>query len=154
MPDTETSEQGESNWRPMMCRGVRGATTAAENTAEAIWAATRELLFTMIHYNGIDAADVASAYFTTTLDLTAAYPATAARQLGWLDVPLLCGHEMEVPHSLTQCVRILLHWNTPKAQSEIVHIYLHQATTLRPDKETLPPIPAEEIERYMAAMGQ
>lgn len=140
------------DWRPIQCRGVRGATVATANTPEAIWAATRELLFAMIHYNGIQAADVASAYFTTTADLTAAYPATAARQLGWFDVPLLCGHEMNVPNSLGNCVRILLHWNTRKEQPEIHHIYLHEAVTLRPDKDTLPPIPATEIEQYMQAL--
>jgi chorismate mutase len=140
------------DWRPMMCRGVRGATVAAENTAEAILSATRELLYTMIHYNGLDAADVASAYFTTTTDLTAIYPATAARQLGWFDVPLLCGHEMQVPNGLPLCIRILLHWNTRIPQDQINHIYLHEATTLRPDQGSLPSIPAEEIERYMATV--
>lgn len=143
----------DSNGRsqsPIVCRGVRGATTASSNEAEAIYAATRELLYTMVRHNDIDPADVASAYFTTTLDLNAAYPATAARQLGWLDVPLLCGHEMDVPGSLPCCIRILLHWNTSKTQQEIVHVYLREAHTLRPDKETIPPIPAEEIEMVMA----
>lgn len=135
---------------PIMCRGVRGATTVCSNEAEAIYAATRELLYTMVRHNDIDPADVASAYFTTTLDLNAAYPATAARQLGWLDVPLLCGHEMDVPGSLPCCIRILLHWNTVKSQQEIVHVYLRDAHSLRPDKETIPPIPAEEIEMVMA----
>ncbi|MFO7682138.1 MAG: chorismate mutase [Chloroflexota bacterium] len=135
---------------PIVCRGVRGATTVCSNEAEAIYAATRELLYTMVRHNDIDPADVASAYFTTTLDLNAAYPATAARQLGWLDVPLLCGHEMDVPGSLPCCIRILLHWNTGKPQQEIVHVYLRDAHALRPDKETIPPIPAEEIEMVMA----
>lgn len=137
-----------------VCRGVRGATTVPENSADAILAATRELLFTMIQVNGIDPDDVASAYFTTTEDLTAVYPATAARQLGWYDVPLLCGHEMKVPTGLPQCVRILLHWNTPKMAQEIVHVYLHEATALRPDKDEVPPIPAEEIERFMQLVQQ
>jgi chorismate mutase len=131
------------------CRGVRGATTVAENSTDAILAATRELLFTMIQYNQIDPDDVASAYFTTTEDLNAIYPATAARQLGWYDVPLLCGHEMRVPTGLPHCIRILLHWNTTKNAQEIVHVYLHEAQSLRPDKENVPPIPAEEIEMFM-----
>jgi chorismate mutase len=138
-----------SNPQPIMCRGVRGATVAAENSAEAILAATRELLFTMIQYNDIAPDDVASAYFTTTEDLNVIYPATAARQLGWYDVALLCGHEMRVPTGLPQCIRILLHWNTPKTAQEIVHVYLHEAQSLRPDKENVPPIPAEEIEMFM-----
>lgn len=133
----------------LMCRGVRGATTVTANSIEAILAATRELLFTMIQYNEIDPDDVASAYFTTTEDLNAIYPATAARQLGWYDVPLLCGHEMRVPSGLPQCIRILLHWNTAKTAQEIIHVYLHDAQSLRPDKENVPPIPAEEIERFM-----
>lgn len=144
--DTEGTGNGT---RPLMCRGVRGATTVGANTAEAILAATRELLFTTIRYNDIDPDDVASVYFTTTTDLDAVYPATAARQLGWYDVPLICGHEMQVPTGLKMCVRILLHWNTTKAPQEIMHIYLHDAVRLRPDKDTVPPIPAEEIEKYM-----
>jgi chorismate mutase len=64
-------------------------------------------------------------------------------------VPLLCGNEIDVPDGLPQCIRILLHWNTPKSQPEITHVYLHGATVLRPDKETVPPIPAEEIEMFM-----
>jgi chorismate mutase len=137
-----------------VCRGVRGATTVSDNSVEAILAATRELLFTMIQYNGIDPDDVASAYFTTTEDLTAVYPATAARQLGWYDVPLLCGHEMKVPTGLPHCVRILLHWNTHKTAQEIVHVYLHEAASLRPDKDEVPPIPVEEIERFMQLVQQ
>ena len=131
-------------------RGVRGATTASENSEEAILAATRELLYTMIQANGIEAADVASGHFTTTVDLNATYPALAARQLGWYDAALLCGHEMMVPGSLEKCVRILIHWNTTKTAEEIVHVYLHDARDLRPDRGTLPPVPQEEIERVMA----
>jgi chorismate mutase len=144
---------GAMETRPLVCRGVRGATTVEENTAVAILTATRELLYTIIHHNQIHPDDVASAYFTTTTDLTAVYPATAARQLGWYDVPLLCGHEMEVPNGLPLCVRVLLHWNTPKTPQEIKHIYLHQATVLRPDKDSIPPVPEEEIARYMETMN-
>lgn len=134
---------------PIVCRGVRGATVTAENSQEAILTATRELLYTLIWHNDIRPQDVASAYFTVTMDLNATYPATAARQLGWYDVPLLCGYEISVPGSLPQCIRILLHWNTSKSQQEIVHVYLHQAASLRPDKSTVPPIPTEEIEKFM-----
>ncbi len=133
----------------LMCRGVRGATTVAENSAEAILNATRELLYTIIRHNEIDPDDVASVYFTTTTDINATYPAVAARQLGWFDVPLLCGHEMEIPGSLAKCVRIMLHWNTHKAAQEIVHVYLREAKMLRPDKKSVPPIPPEEIELAM-----
>jgi chorismate mutase len=115
------------------CRGVRGATTAADNTREAILEATRELLLQMISLNGMEAADVASAIFTTTPDLNAEFPALAARELGWHDTALLCGHEMNVPNSLQCCVRILVHWNTTRSAAEIVHVYLREARTLRPE---------------------
>jgi chorismate mutase len=137
------------NQRPILCRGVRGATTVPANDTEAILSATRELLYTMIQVNGIEATAVASAYFTTTFDLNAIYPAVAARQLGWFDVPLLCGHEMDVPEGLPLCIRIMIHWNTSKTQHEIIHVYLREATSLRPDKENVPPVPAEEIEMVM-----
>ena len=75
----------------MICRGVRGATTVEQTDRESVLVATRELLATMIRLNGIDRTDVASAIFTTTTDITSVFPATAARQLGWLDVPLMCG---------------------------------------------------------------
>ncbi len=137
-----------------LCRGIRGATTVSQNSKEAILFGTRELLYTMIRHNEIDPDTVASIYFTTTLDLNATYPATAARQFGWLDVPLLCGHEMTVPQGLAHCIRILLHWNTAKRPYEIVHVYLHEAAVLRPDKVIIPPIPAEEIEMFMKLVQQ
>jgi chorismate mutase len=140
-------ENGRSH--PLVCRGVRGATVARANTQDAILSATRELLFTMIRHNNIQPDDVASAYFTTTTDLDATYPATAARQIGWFDVALLCGQEIDVPGGLPACIRILLHWNTRKTPQEIVHVYLHEAISLRPDKDNVPPIPAEEIELAM-----
>ncbi|MDJ0756816.1 MAG: chorismate mutase [Ardenticatenaceae bacterium] len=140
--------------RPLVCRGVRGATTVKSNDAATILTATRELLFTMIRSNHIDSADVSSAIFTVTPDLDATFPATAARQLGWYDVPLICMVEIGVPGSLKQCVRILLHWNTPKNQQEIKHVYLHESTSLRPDKDQIPPVPAAEIEAYMAWLAE
>jgi chorismate mutase len=117
-----------------MMRGVRGATTAEANTREAILAATRELLCLMIEANKIEPDDVASAIFTTTIDLNADYPALAARALGWHDVALMCMHEMNVPHGLKQCIRILLHWNTTVAACDVQHIYIKGAVNLRPDR--------------------
>ncbi len=119
-------------------RGVRGATTADDNTREAILAATRELLSLMIEANDVDPDDVASAIFTTTLDLNADYPALAARALGWHDVALMCMHEMNVPHGVKQCIRILLHWSTTVAASEVQHIYIKGAVNLRPDRAYRP----------------
>ncbi len=118
----------------MAVRGVRGATVAEANTREAILAAARELLEALVSANGIDLADVASVTFTATPDLDAAYPALAARELGWRDTALMCLQEMSVPGSLTRCLRVLIHWNTEKRPGEIRHIYLHAAAQLRPDR--------------------
>ena len=118
----------------MLCRGIRGATTVETNSREAILAATEELLHELIGRNGVRTEDVASAYFTTTPDLDAEFPAVAARNgFGWTDVALMCGHEMDVPGSLRMCLRILLHVNTDRAQHEICHVYLRGAAVLRPD---------------------
>ena len=115
-------------------RGVRGATTADENTREAILAATRELVSQLIEANGIEPEDVASVIFTTTADLNADYPAVAARTLGWSDVALLCAHEINVPESVPLCIRVLIHWNTAVRADEIQHVYLKGAVKLRPDR--------------------
>jgi monofunctional chorismate mutase len=77
----------------MVCRGVRGATTCASNTRDAILAATSELMRAVIDANSIDKADVASVWFTTTADINAEFPAVAARQLGWTDTALMCTHD-------------------------------------------------------------
>ena len=117
----------------MHCRGIRGATTVERNTAEAILAATRELLELIVTANDLKAEDVASAIFTTTPDLTAAFPAKAAREMGWRDVALLDAQEIPVPGSLERCIRVLVHWNTEKRQDEVVHVYIKGANALRPD---------------------
>jgi len=134
----------------MPCRGVRGATTVDENTSEAILRETRRMLALLIHLNGIQAEDVTSIFFTTTRDLTAEYPALAARQLGWLDTALLCGHEMDVPGGLPRCVRVLVNWNTDKDPHEIVPVYLRGARNLRPDKADLPPVDNEDLDGWIA----
>ena len=134
----------------MICRGVRGATTVEENQREEILKATRELLALMIRVNNIKPEDVASAIFTTTADLNAEFPALAARQLGWIDVPLICTHEIDVPGSLRKCVRVLVNWNTDHQQSDIQHIYIKDASRLRPDLSDLPPVDYEELESWIA----
>jgi chorismate mutase len=133
-----------------VCRGVRGATTVEQNTRDAILNATRQLLALIIRRNEIDPADVASAVFTVTRDVNAEFPALAARQMGWLDVPLLCGYEVEVPGSLGLCIRILLHWNTTKSQKDIHHVYIHKAISLRPDLSKLPPVDWNELEQWIS----
>ncbi len=133
------------------CRGVRGAITVDANTPEAILEGTRLLLAMMIRQNGIEERDVASVIFTTTPDLTAEFPALAARQLGWMQAALLCGHEMTVPGAIGRCVRILIHWNTDKPADRIVHVYLRDAERLRPDLSSLPPVDWDELERWIEA---
>src|SRR5581483_8344474 len=115
-------------------RGVRGATTAATNTREAILEATEELIRTLQTANAFQPDDVESAIFTSTPDLTAEYPARAARRLGWDNVPLLGASEVGVPDGVPRCIRLLLHLYTAKAPRELKHIYLRGAAQLRPDR--------------------
>ena len=118
----------------MPVRGVRGAISANSNTKSEILAATRELLEETIARNELtDFSEIVSAVFTTTPDLTSAFPAEAARELGMSSVPLLCASEIDVPGALPLIIRILLHVNTEKKQSEMVHIYLRDARKLRKD---------------------
>jgi chorismate mutase len=118
----------------MPTRGIRGATVAAANTSEAIHAATRELLTALADANAFDVDDIASVFFTVSPDLTADYPAMAARQLGWLDAPMICAQEIAVPGGLRLCIRVLIHWNTDRRPNEVCHVYLHAAAQLRPDR--------------------
>jgi chorismate mutase len=119
--------------RLVRCRGVRGATTVEQDSADAILEATRELLACIIEANDVEVQDVASVFFTATPDLSAAFPAEAARQLGWRHVALMDAQEIPVPDSLSCCVRVLIHWNTERSPEEIHHVYLRGATSLRPD---------------------
>lgn len=118
----------------MRCRGIRGATTVDENVPDAILEATTELLTELVQANGLAVEDIASAFFSTTTDLDAEFPAVAANGMGWTNIALLCGHEMQVPGSLPRCLRVMLHVNTEKSQHEIVHVYLRGAKVLRPDR--------------------
>ncbi|MBI3761968.1 MAG: chorismate mutase [Chloroflexi bacterium] len=122
----------------MPCRGIRGATVAEANSREAILAATRELLEAIIAANDVHPGDVASVFFTTSPDLTAEYPALAARELGWLDTALLCNQDIAVPTGLARCIRVLIHWNTERRAHEIRHCYLGEAERLRPDRAMAP----------------
>ncbi len=118
----------------MPMRGIRGAVQAEANQPEAILTATRQLLEAVLQANPeLQLEDIASVLFTVTADLTAAYPAKAARQLGWGAVPLMCAQEIAVPGSLPRCIRVLIHWNTDLPQSSIRPVYLGAAASLRPD---------------------
>jgi len=119
------------NW----CRGIRGATTATANTPEAILGATRELLGRMVARNEVAIEDIACAFFTVSDDLDAAYPARAARELGWAETALLCAREIPVPgEQVRYCIRVLLMVNTTRTASQIRHVYLREAIALRPSR--------------------
>ena len=115
----------------MPIRGIRGATTVANNRKEEIIAATKELLFEIAKRNKLKIEEIASITFTATEDLDAEFPAAAARELGWNETPLLCSREINVPGSLPRCIRILLHVNTGKDQGQMQHVYLKEAVNLR-----------------------
>ena len=117
----------------MTCRGIRGASSVDINAADAIIMATRELLEQIVAANGLLVEDITSVIFTATPDLDAAYPARAAREMGWVNVPLLCMQEMTVVSSLPRCIRVLVLWNTDRPPDQIRHIYLGNARALRPD---------------------
>jgi chorismate mutase len=125
----------------MPVRGIRGATTATANTEASITEATDELLRELTALNDLDIGEICFAYFTTTHDLTAEFPAYAARRLGWLDVPLLCGHDMDVqqpnPRGVPQCVRVLILYNTPRPQSTMRFAYLRGAQAIKADLDYL-----------------
>ena len=131
----------------MSVRGIRGATTASANTSAAVIEPTTELLQELVRVNEIDVSEIAFAYFTTTPDLTAEFPALAARRLGWFQVALLCGHDMNVPESnpraVPRCIRVLLLYNTDKPQAEMKFIYLRGADAIRLDLEEM----RQEFER-------
>ena len=118
----------------MPVQGLRGATSVDKNQPEAILDATRILLEALLQANPeLQPQDLACALFTLTDDLNAAYPAAAARQMGWTDVPMLCAREIPVPGGLPTCLRVLLQWNTDLPQSAMRHVYLGNASQLRPD---------------------
>lgn len=114
-------------------RAIRGATQVDSDTSEAIADATRELLLAILADNRLVPATLIDAVFTTTPDLHAAFPAEAARALGWGDVPMLCVQEMDVTGALPRCVRVLLHAEVPVPRGDIHHVYLRGARALRPD---------------------
>ena len=116
----------------MAVRGVRGATTARANDPKAIFDATAELLRVLTELNGLRPDDIGYVWFTVTPDLDAEFPAFAAREIGWTEVPLMCGREIPVPGAIAGCIRVLVDWNTAKPQREVRHAFLHRAKELRP----------------------
>ena len=118
----------------MTIRGIRGAITITADEPEQVLSATQELLTSILDANpALQTEDIASALFTVTEDIVSAYPAQAARQIGWDLVPMVCTREIPVPGGLPLCIRVLIHWNTGLEQSVIQHVYLRDAVKLRPD---------------------
>jgi chorismate mutase len=114
-------------------RALRGATTVDEDTREAIHAAVAELLGEMCGRNDVDHDDVVSVLFTSTDDLHAAFPAAGAREVGFGDVPLLCARELDITGSTPRCIRVLMHLESDRQRSELRHVYLRGAVSLRDD---------------------
>lgn len=114
-------------------RGIRGATQVAANERETIIAGTAELVRAVLDRNGVSPADLVSVIFTATPDLTAEFPAYAARAMGVTDVPLLCATEIAVPGAMPRVIRLLAHVDSPRPREDIRHVYLHGAAALRTD---------------------
>jgi chorismate mutase len=125
----------------MRLRAIRGAITVEHDEPGLVYAATRELLSEIIARNGVDLDHIISVIFTVTPDLTSAFPAMAARSMGWLDVPLLCTMEIPVPGAMGRCIRVLLHVESDRKRSAIQHVYLGEAQSLRPDISEVRPEP-------------
>jgi chorismate mutase len=114
-------------------RGIRGAISVERDEAEEIVNATKRLLSEMVARNAVELDDIASVLFSLTRDLHASFPALAAREMGWVHVPMLHFTEIDVPGALGRCIRVLMHVNTTRALHEIEHVYLEKAAALRPD---------------------
>jgi chorismate mutase len=117
-------------------RAVRGATTVDFDDSRLIHDAIRELLTNLLACNEIETESVVSAIFTATTDIRSAFPATAARELGWTDVPMLCAAEIDVPDAQPRCLRVLLHVERTAAHAPLIPVYLREAASLRPDLAT------------------
>ncbi|HEX7167262.1 MAG TPA: chorismate mutase [Acidimicrobiales bacterium] len=117
----------------MPVRGLRGATTVDADTAEQVTERTQALLVRMLERNAVDKEDVISVLFTATDDIHSVFPATAARDIGFGDVPLICARELDIVNGAPRCIRVLMHISTDKARSELHHIYLEGAKGLRDD---------------------
>ena len=114
-------------------RAIRGATQASANTAQAIDEATKELLLEMMKANDLSPESFISVIFTASPDLKASFPASAARELGFSEVPLICSVEIDVPGALDRTIRIMAHVESDRPKGEIAHVYLGAAKSLRKD---------------------
>lgn len=118
---------------PAAVRALRGATTVDEDTKDQVTSRTKELVTAMLHRNDVSKDDLISIVFTATDDVHSMFPATAAREVGLGDVPLLCARELDIEGATPRCIRVLMHVMTDKARSELHHVYLEGARGLRDD---------------------
>lgn len=119
--------------RPRRLHAIRGAITVERDERGLLLAATRELLTEMIVRNDMRPEEIVSVIFTLTPDLASEFPALAARELGWLDAALLCTMEIPVPGALPRTIRVLVHVEFDEPRARVTHVYLREATALRPD---------------------
>ncbi|MCA1058333.1 chorismate mutase [Rossellomorea aquimaris] len=117
-----------------MIRGIRGATTADHDDEKEILLSTESLLKEMILHNDIKADKVASVFISATNDIKSVFPAKALRGFeDWKYVPVMCMQELDIPHGLPLCIRVMIHYHTSTPQRDIQHIYMENAVSLRPD---------------------
>ncbi len=116
-----------------MVKAIRGATTVRKNSSQDIIEETKILLETIIRENKVQIENIISIIFTATKDLNSEFPAKAAREIGWTDIPLMCSNEIDVKGSLKKCIRVLIHINSGDSSKKYKHIYLNGACILRPD---------------------
>jgi len=117
----------------ILLRGIRGAITVDENDSVEIVEKVAELLSTMVQANKIEIEDMGAVIFSSTPDVNSAFPAIAARNLGWTEVPLFGTQEIDSPNGVPRCIRVLILLNTDLPQKAIKHIYLRGAVVLRQD---------------------
>jgi prephenate dehydratase len=118
-------------WR--RTHAIRGATSVDIDDPRHIAEATRELLQRIVERNWLEVDEIVSVWFTVTPDLTSAFPALAAREMGWVDIPLLCASEIPVPGSMSRCLRVLIEIELRAPRRLDTHVYLRDAVALRPD---------------------
>lgn len=128
----------------MAVRAVRGATQLDRDDRQHMLDRVSELVTEVLEANGLDVDDFISIIFTSTEDLHSEFPAYAARQLGFTDVPLMCARELEIEGSMPRVVRLMAHVETDLARSEITHVYLHGAANLRRDLARVRSVPDTE----------
>ncbi len=118
---------------PVMVRAIRGATTLDHDDKRHLYERTQELVQAMLRENSLEIDDLISVFFTCTPDIVSDFPAAAARELGLGAVPLMCAQEMAVPGALAKVVRVMAHAHMDVPRENVVHVYLHEAVSLRRD---------------------